>query len=48
MAEENEPRREIRYCPYCFQQRFDLSTIEKKTVYCEVCGINVEVKELVK
>jgi transcription elongation factor Elf1 len=47
MAEES-PTRDIRFCPYCCQQQFDVSTLEGGTVYCEVCGIEVEVKELMK
>lgn len=40
--------REIRFCPFCFQQQFTLSEIKGDKVYCEVCGVDVEVKELVK
>ncbi len=47
MADEPAVR-DIRFCPYCFQQQFDMSTLEGGTVYCEVCGIEVEVKELTK
>jgi hypothetical protein len=48
MVEEQKVRREIRFCPNCFQQEFDISGIQEGTVYCEVCGINIDVKELVK
>ncbi len=48
MVEEQETTRDTRFCPYCFQQEFDVSALEGSTVYCEVCGIEVEVKELMK
>jgi hypothetical protein len=46
--EEQPPKREILYCPYCFQQQFDRREIPGSRVHCEVCGVDVEVKELVK
>lgn len=48
MAEESPGRPEIRFCPYCFQQQFQVSQGQAGNVYCEICGIDVEVKELVK
>lgn len=48
---DEEPRpaqREILFCPYCFQQPFDRREIEGPRVYCQVCGVEVDVKELVK
>ncbi len=47
MAEEAATR-DMRFCPYCFLQQFDVSGLEGGTVFCEVCGIDVEVKELTK
>ncbi len=47
MAEESAAR-DIRFCPYCCQQQFDVTRLEGGTVYCEVCGVEVEVKELMK
>ena len=48
MSEEAEFIRDVRFCPYCFQQFFDMSETKGEWVYCEMCGIDVEVKELVK
>jgi hypothetical protein len=48
MAEDTQLHRDIRFCPFCFQQQFDVSGIQGDRVYCEICGIDVEVKELVK
>ena len=46
--ERRPPRREILFCPFCFQQPFDRREIEGSRVYCPVCGVEVEVKNLVK
>ena len=50
LSEELEPRylREIRFCPYCFQQTFDMAEVSGEWAYCEICGVDVEVKELIK
>jgi hypothetical protein len=49
MAQERTPlERQIRFCPYCFQQQFTLSEIIGNKVYCEICGVDVDVKDLVK
>jgi hypothetical protein len=48
MPEEPEFIRDMRFCPYCYQQSFDMSETRGEWVYCEMCGIDVEVKELVK
>lgn len=48
MAEDTPSGRDMRFCPYCFQQQFDVSRIQGDRVYCEICGIDVEVTELVK
>ncbi len=39
---------EERFCPYCFQKTFDLSQIEGEWIFCEICGVDIEVKDLVK
>jgi transcription initiation factor TFIIIB Brf1 subunit/transcription initiation factor TFIIB len=40
---------EMRFCPYCFMQQFEVSEdATEGSVYCEVCGIDVPVKELEK
>ncbi len=41
-------KREILFCPYCFQQQFDRAEIQGSHVECEVCGVEVAVKDLVK
>ncbi len=38
----------VRFCPYCFQMSFDMSEVKGDFVFCEICGVDVEVKELVK
>jgi hypothetical protein len=48
MAEAQPVPRDLRFCPYCFQQEFDVSQSEDGTVYCEVCGIKIDVKDLTK
>lgn len=48
MVEEQQVPRDMRFCPYCFQQEFDVSGSEEGSVYCEVCGVNVDVKDLTK
>jgi hypothetical protein len=50
--EEESPRREekgrpgVRFCPYCFMQQFQVSDRIEGSVYCEVCGIDIPVKDL--
>lgn len=41
-------KREPLFCPYCFEQQFDRRDIEGPRVYCEVCGVEVDVKDLVR
>jgi len=50
MPDESRPPapREILFCPFCFQQQFLGSAISGPKVYCEICGVDVDVKELVK
>jgi len=48
MEEEGPVSRDVRFCPYCFQQTFDISQVTQDYVYCEMCGVDVAVKELVK
>jgi hypothetical protein len=48
MPEERPFGRDMRFCPYCFQQAFDVSELKGEWVYCEICGIDVELKELIK
>jgi hypothetical protein len=48
MSEDAPYRRDLRFCPYCFQQEFDLAAVSGEWVFCEICGVDVEVKELVK
>jgi len=36
------------FCPYCFQMTFEPSAITGDWVFCEVCGVDVECKDLVK
>jgi hypothetical protein len=48
IEDDRTSRREILFCPYCFQQQFDRGEIQGPRVYCEVCGVEVAVKDLVK
>ena len=48
MVEEKPIPRDMRFCPYCFQQEFDVSGSQEGSVFCEVCGVNVAVKDLIK
>jgi hypothetical protein len=50
MAETEESRylRDIRFCPYCFQQTFDMAQVSGEWIFCEICGVDVEVKELIR
>jgi|OpeIllAssembly_1097287.scaffolds.fasta_scaffold94906_3 transcription elongation factor Elf1 len=36
------------FCPFCFMQQFDVTEASQGTVYCDNCGIDVPVKDLVK
>jgi hypothetical protein len=48
MPEEPVRVRDTRFCPYCFQQTFEMTEISTQFVYCEICGVDVDVKELEK
>lgn len=47
MASPESSRKETRFCPYCCMSSFELSGEEEGLVYCEYCGIDIEVKELI-
>jgi hypothetical protein len=36
-----------RFCPYCFMQQFEVSETSAGSVYCEVCGLDVAIRDLV-
>lgn len=53
MAEEPQEREEAPglskpFCPFCFMQQFEVTEASSGTVYCDNCGIDVPVKDLVK
>ncbi len=48
MPEDQLVSHDVRFCPYCFQQGFEVQKLKEEYVFCEICGIDVEVKELVK
>ena len=55
MAEEEEPERvEPRssmnnpFCPFCFMQQFEVMEGSGGSVYCEVCGIDLPIRDLVR
>ena len=46
--QEKPVGREVRFCPYCFQMTFEVSEVKGDYIFCEICGVDVEVKDLVK
>jgi hypothetical protein len=48
MKEDQPIRHDIRFCPYCFQMSFDLAEVTGPSVYCEICGVDINVEELEK
>ncbi len=40
--------RDVRFCPYCGQMSFDIMGLREGSVYCEFCGVDIPVAELVK
>jgi len=48
MPEVPVKARDIRFCPYCYQQTFDVTDMSGQFVYCEICGVDVDVKDLEK
>jgi hypothetical protein len=50
LSETEEPRyiRDIRFCPYCFQQAFDMAEVSGEWIFCEICGVDIEIKELIR
>ncbi len=47
MTATDNTRKETRFCPYCGMSSFELSGEEGEFVYCEYCGIDVGVRELI-
>ncbi len=47
-SDEETPRSDVRFCPYCFLMSFDMREVKGPWVFCEYCGVDIEVKELVK
>lgn len=44
----SEQTRDIRYCPFCGEQEFDLTGKGLSSVYCEICGFDLEVRDLLR
>jgi len=41
--------KDIRFCPYCAQMQFEVTgKDERALVYCELCGVDVAVYELIQ
>lgn len=38
---------DVRFCPFCGQMSFTVSPSEEGSVYCEFCGVDVAISELV-
>lgn len=46
---EKASGKDIRFCPYCAQSEFDgTGKGEEGPLYCEICGIDVPIKELIR
>jgi hypothetical protein len=48
LPDGEEKRRDVRFCPYCFLQQFDMAERGDLVVYCEMCGVDIEVRSLEK
>ncbi len=46
-ARERRLAMDVRFCPFCGQMSFTVSPSEEGSVYCEFCGIDVAISELV-
>lgn len=42
------PSRNLPFCPFCFMQQFDITETAQGNVYCDMCGIDIPIKDLVK
>lgn len=42
------PLQDLLFCPYCGQMSFRVDNADGETVYCEFCGVDVAIDELVK
>lgn len=36
------------FCPYCAMTQFEVDPEAEGTVHCEVCGVDVPIRELVR
>ena len=36
------------FCPFCFMQQFEVTEATQGSVYCDVCGIDIPIKDLVR
>jgi len=49
MQDEQKKGSDVRFCPYCAQISFDvIGRDEEGYVYCEVCGVDIPIKELIQ
>jgi ribosomal protein L37AE/L43A len=48
MTPEEAQGADKRFCPYCFMQQFEVTETSAGSVYCEVCGLDVAIKDLVR
>ena len=42
------PRGNMPFCPFCFMQQFEITEASQGSVYCDMCGIDIPIKDLVK
>jgi len=48
LAARTAAPRDLRFCPYCGQMSFDVLGQHDGSVYCEFCGVDIAVADLVK
>jgi hypothetical protein len=42
------PRGSMPFCPFCFMQQFEITEASQGSVYCDMCGIDIPIKDLVR
>lgn len=47
MAATDKNTKETYYCLFCYMSSFEMTGDEEELVYCEYCGIDIDVKELI-
>jgi hypothetical protein len=42
------PKGNMPFCPFCFMQQFEITETSHGNVYCDMCGIDIPIKDLVR